>query len=52
MRARVEAVEVTLKIEIALVAATRVALRIRFSPKCGHRILLTLWFDACTGGTS
>ena len=50
-RARVEAVKVTPKIEIAGVEAAKMT-RIRFSPKCGHIILLTLWFGACAGGTS
>ena len=49
--ARVEVVKVKTKIEIMQAVAARIALRIVFSPRYGHRTFLTLWLGACAGGT-
>ena len=49
---QVEAVELMPQVGIVWVEAGKVASQTEFSPKCGHRILLSLWLGACGGGTS
>ena len=46
----VEVVKMTLQIGIARVEAAKLALKIGFTQKFGHRILLILWFGSSAGG--
>ena len=44
--------KITPQIGIVLVEAAKVALKIEFSLKCGHKTLRILQLDVCGGGTS